>query len=42
MNREAAKKELDEGYLKEISIVDFKIDHPFNFVYLKIALTNLK
>ena len=35
MYREAAKKELAEGYLKEISIVDFKIDHPFNFVYLK-------
>lgn len=35
MYREAVKKELSKGYLKEIPIRDFKISHPFNFVYLK-------
>ena len=35
MYREAVKKELSEGYLKEIPIDDFNISHPFSFVYLK-------
>lgn len=35
MYREAAKKEISRGYLKEIPIRDFNISHPFNFVYLK-------
>ena len=35
MYREAIKSELSQGYLKEISIKDFNITHPFNFVYLK-------
>ncbi len=35
MYREAIKKEISQGYLKEISIRDFNISHPFNFVYLK-------
>jgi DNA-binding transcriptional LysR family regulator len=35
MYREAVKNELSQGYLKEISIRDFHITHPFNFVYLK-------
>ncbi len=35
MYREAVKKELSQGYLKEIPIRDFNISHPFNFVYLK-------
>ncbi|MDD4113682.1 MAG: LysR family transcriptional regulator [Herbinix sp.] len=35
MYREAIKSELSRGYLKEISIKDFNITHPFNFVYLK-------
>jgi len=34
MYREAVKKELATGYLKEISIRNFNITHPFNFVYL--------
>ena len=35
MYREAVKKELSQGYLKEIPIRNFNINHPFNFVYLK-------
>lgn len=35
MYREATKKEISQGYLKEIPIENFKISHPFNFVYLK-------
>lgn len=35
MYREAIKKELSKGYLKEIPIRNFNISHPFNFVYLK-------
>ena len=35
MYREAIKSELSQGYLKEISLRDFNITHPFNFVYLK-------
>lgn len=35
MYREAVKKEISSGYLKEIPIRDFNISHPFNFVYLK-------
>ncbi|NLV89237.1 MAG: LysR family transcriptional regulator [Tissierellia bacterium] len=38
MYREAAKKELLQGYLKEIPIEDLNISHPFNFVYLKDSL----
>lgn len=35
MYKEAAKKEISQGYLKEISINNFEINHPFSFVYLK-------
>ncbi len=35
MYREAVKKEISQGYLTEISISDFNVSHPFNFVYLK-------
>jgi DNA-binding transcriptional LysR family regulator len=35
MYREAIKKEISQGYLKEIPIRNFNISHPFNFVYLK-------
>lgn len=35
MYREAAKKEISAGYLKEIPIKSFNISHPFSFVYLK-------
>jgi len=35
MYREAVKKELAQGYLKEIAIQNFNISHPFYFVYLK-------
>ncbi len=35
MYREAIKKEISQGYLKEIQIRNFSISHPFNFVYLK-------
>ena len=35
MYREAIKKEISGGYLKEIPIRNFNISHPFNFVYLK-------
>lgn len=35
MYQEAIKKELSQGYLKAISIRNFNICHPFNFVYLK-------
>lgn len=35
MYREAVRKELSQGYLKEIQIQDFNISHPFNFIYLK-------
>ncbi|ETA81145.1 LysR family transcriptional regulator [Youngiibacter fragilis] len=35
MYREAIKKEVSQGYLKEIPLQNFKVDHPFNFVYLK-------
>ncbi|HHV28068.1 LysR family transcriptional regulator [Acetivibrio mesophilus] len=35
MYREAVKKEISQGYLKEIPIRDLNISHPFSFVYLK-------
>lgn len=35
MYREAVKKEIASGYLKEIQIENFNVSHPFNFVYLK-------
>lgn len=35
MYKEAVKNELLEGYLKEISICNFNVIHPFSFVYLK-------
>jgi DNA-binding transcriptional LysR family regulator len=35
MYREAVKKEMAEGYLKEIPIRNFSVSHPFNFVYLR-------
>lgn len=35
MYREAVKKEIAEGYLKEIPIRNFRVSHPFNFVYLR-------
>jgi DNA-binding transcriptional LysR family regulator len=35
MYREAVKKEIYEGYLKEIPLGNFDISHPFSFVYLK-------
>lgn len=35
MYREAVKKEIAEGYLKEIPIRNFSVSHPFNFVYLR-------
>lgn len=35
MYKEAAKKELWEGYLKKIHIRNFNVVHPFSFVYLK-------
>lgn len=35
MYREAVKKEISIGYLKEIPIRNFNIIHPFSFVYLK-------
>jgi len=35
MYREAIKKEVSQGYLKEIPIQNFNVTHPFNFVYLK-------
>lgn len=35
MYREAVIDELSQGYLKEIPIRNFNINHPFNFVYLK-------
>lgn len=35
MYREAVRKELSQGTLTEISLEDFQISHPFNFVYLK-------
>jgi len=35
MYREAVKKELAQGYLKEIPIRNLNISHPFSFVYLK-------
>lgn len=35
--REAAYTELSQGYLKEIPIRQFKVFHPFSFVYLKNA-----
>lgn len=35
MYREAVKNELSQGYLKEIPIYNFHINHPFNFIYLK-------
>lgn len=37
MYREAVKEELATGYLVEIPLVNFNIQHPFNFVYLKDA-----
>lgn len=38
MYREAVKKELAAGYLKELTINDFSITHPFSFVFLKNSL----
>ncbi|HHW00616.1 MAG TPA: LysR family transcriptional regulator [Clostridiaceae bacterium] len=38
MYREAVKKEISQGYLKEIPIRNFNISHPFSFVYLKDSL----
>ena len=35
MYREAVKKEISQGYLKEIPIRDFNVSHSFSFVYLK-------
>lgn len=35
MYKEAVKKEISLGYLKEIPIKNFNISHPFCFVYLK-------
>lgn len=35
MYREAVKKELVQGYLKEIPLRSFAVSHPFSFVYLK-------
>ena len=35
MYKEAVKKEVSKGYLKEIQIQNFNITHPFNFIYLK-------
>ena len=35
MYREAVRKDIAQGYLKEISIRNFSISHPFSFVYLK-------
>jgi LysR family transcriptional regulator, transcriptional activator of the cysJI operon len=35
MYKEAVKKEISQGYLKEIPMRNFNISHPFNFVYLK-------
>lgn len=35
MYREAVKNEISGGYLKEIPLRNFNINHPFNFVYLK-------
>ena len=35
MYREAIRKEIAQGYLKEISIRNFRVLHPFSFVYLK-------
>ena len=35
MYREAVKKEIVQGYLKEIPIRNFNLSHPFNFVYLE-------
>ena len=35
MYREAVKKEISQGYLKEIPVKNFNVSHPFNFVYLK-------
>lgn len=38
MYREAVKKELEAGALKEIALKDFSMTHPFSFVYLKNSL----
>lgn len=35
MYREAIRNEIAMGYLKEISICNFSVFHPFSFVYLK-------
>lgn len=35
MYREAVKKELASGYLKELPLENFTVTHPFSFVYLK-------
>lgn len=35
MYREATSKELSRGYLREISLRNFSVLHPFSFVYLK-------
>ncbi|MBP1918923.1 DNA-binding transcriptional LysR family regulator [Youngiibacter multivorans] len=35
MYREAIKKEVSQGYLKEIPLQNFNVSHLFNFVYLK-------
>lgn len=40
MYREAVRKELSEGYLKEIQIRNFNVSHPFSFVYLNNSPDN--
>lgn len=35
MYREAIRNEIEQGYLKEISIRNFSVLHPFSFVYLR-------
>ncbi len=35
MYQEAVKREIAKGYLKKIPLKDFKVNHPFNFIYLK-------
>lgn len=35
MYKEAVKKEISRGYLKDIPIQNFNINHPFNLIYLK-------
>lgn len=40
MYKEAIKKELSQGYLKEVVVNDFNVTHPFSFVYLKNSPDN--